>query len=108
MNAFPFRLDLVKKSSARAGELDRKIQMLKDRIKFVIQSNFPVIAATPFLDISDRYYMDRHFGNNPMGQDWRKNVQIQQMLFELSNLEHERKNLEKIIIHAENYPIRRR
>ena len=89
---FPFRLEAFAEKQDKSA-IERKIKELKVQLQFLIQSNFPVLGATPFGDWTTRNYLDRHFSGEQMGQDWRKNMQIQHMLQELNQLEQDRKSL---------------
>lgn len=93
ISPFPFRVELIKnpveKSLSERLSLQNKIQELKDKLRVLIQSNFPILPGSTFLQPSAQIYMQEHFHGNSMGQDWTRNVLIQEMLMELSKLERQ-------------------
>lgn len=89
---FPFTIDSFANNASKS-EIARKIDDLKWKLRNAIQSQFPILGPTPIVDFTAQNYMSRYFDNQPMGQDWKRNVQIQQMLMELNLLEKELKKM---------------
>lgn len=86
--------DSIKKSYEEKSRLDREIQNIKDKLRALIQGNFPIIPSSPFMEPAQRQYMTRYFGAQALGQNWQRNIAIQELLMKLSQLEMKRKDLE--------------
>lgn len=98
---FPHRVDFfVQKSFAaqrdvrKIWDLDQKIQQVKNKLQILIQANYPMIPVNPFIEPVAAQYMHQYFGQKPLGQDWQRNILIQNMLIELNKLEKERRDLQ--------------
>lgn len=95
---FPYRLNAreehARKSFAERARLDRQIQTIKDQLRALIQSNFPVLPSSPFLEPAQQQYMRQYFGPQALGQNWQRNALIQELLMKLNKLEQERREVE--------------
>lgn len=97
LRPFPYRIEAISetivKSYSERLDVDRKIQEIKDKLKVLIQSNYPVLPSTPFMEPVQRMYMNRYFGGSALGQDWRRNTLIQELLMKLAELEQKQKGI---------------